>query len=508
MTVPTTVEVGGRASRLPRREDVHPTYRLVARWALISVLTGIAFRQSLYSIGMTAHEGGLGGYAWTVPTVAILVAIGVTRRNRTELPIHDRQVDIIVGTMGLGLALLIHDVLMQRYELYFHLLRLDLLAMWLFVLSSSIVLFGLRPVTRFAWVWGMMFLIFALPYHVVVIALGGGNFAAGVAALIIAGVGTGIAVGRTMRRGIVGSLLSWVVGMAVLATIAVAFPTTPLWMYQYLPSVSAVAVVGLVMYLVARRGRPKRLLDRKVEPIAAKQIWAGIPLVVGVAVALALVHIPTNISTAPIDRTSPQPLSAGEPLIAPPGWSTVQIQDFHNVKRLYGSDAVLVRQWMTATTGDPRFDKLAKPRTLVVDSLVSHRPFTFAEYPDRVLYGLTGARFSAPRAVDLGMGVTAKMVSVVDDDLLVTWNSIQFAWGDREIAQRITIYAVDNHEPNAPFPEPSGDMFGTLRTLITLLFRGNAVLDAKRAAFKDADLLTEFGRGLVSAQFSSAGPSS
>jgi hypothetical protein len=137
----------------------------------------------------------------------------------------------------------------------------------------------------------------------------------------------------------------------------------------------------------------------------------------------------------------------------------------------------------------------------VVDSLVSHRPFSFGVYPARVLYGLTGARFSAPRRIDLGMGVTASMMSVVDDDLLVTWNSIQFAWGDRKVAQRITIFAVDNHDPNAPFPEPSGDMIGTVRSLITLLFRGNSVLESRRAAFKDADLLTEFGRGLVSAQF-------
>jgi hypothetical protein len=465
----------------------------------------MAFHESFYSIGVTAHRGGLGGYAWTVPTVAVLVAIGVARRHRTELPIHDRQVDIIVGTMGLVLALLIHTVLLQRYALYFHLLRLDLLAMWLFVLSSCIVLFGLRPVSRFAWVWAMMFLIFSLPYYMLVIFLGGGAYAAGAAALVIAGVGSGIATGRTMRRGIVGSLLSWVVGFAVLTTISVLFPDTPLWMYQEFPAVAAVAVVGMVMYLVARRGKPKRLLDRKVEPLAAKQVWAAVPLVVGVAAVLTLVHLPTGVSTAPIDRASPRPLSAGEPLIAPPGWSTVQIQDYRDVKRLYGGDSVLVRQSMTAVAGDPRFDKFSRPRTLVVDSLVTHRPLSLEVYPARVLYGLTGARFSASRYVDLGMDVTGRMISVVDDDLLVTWNSIQFAWGDGEVAQRITVFAVDNHDPNAPFPEPSGDMIGTLRSVITLLFRGNAVLDARLAAFKDADLLTEFGRGLVSAQFPAPG---
>jgi len=184
------------------------------------------------------------------------------------------------------------------------------------------------------------------------------------------------------------------------------------------PAVTAICVVGVVMYLRARRGQPKRLLDRKVEPLAAKQVWAGVPLVIAVALALSFVQLPTQVSSAPIDRASPGQLTFAQPLVAPPGWTTVQRRNYDDVKRLYGDNAVLVRQWMTELTGDRRFDKLSRPRTVVVDSLVSRRPFTFGVYPARVLYGLTFARFSAFRPVDLGMGVTARMLSVVDDDLL------------------------------------------------------------------------------------------
>ncbi|HET6732358.1 hypothetical protein [Mycobacterium sp.] len=503
MTAPP--ETSGSASALSRYYGLHPSYRLAVRWLLISILTALAFWRSFYSIGVTANEQSLGGYVWTVPTVAILVAVGVARRHRTELPIHDRQTDIIVGTMGLVLALLIQAVLLPRYALYFHLLRLDLLAMWVFVLSCSIVLFGLRPVSRFAWVWAMMVMVFALPYYLFVIFLGGGKFAAGAANLIIAAVGTGIAVGRTTRRGVLGSLGAWIVGFTVLTAIAVLFPNAPLVVYQEVPAVTAVCVVGVVMYFRARRGLPKRVLDRKVEPLAAKQVGAGVPLVVAVAVALAFVRLPTDVSTAPVDRASPYHLSAGQALATPPGWATVRTQDYGDTKRLYGEGSVLVRQWMTALTGDPRFDKFARPRIVVVDSLVSRRPFSFGVYPGRVLYGLTAARFSALRSVDLGMGVTGQIVSVVDDDLLVTWDAVEFAWGNRQLAQRVSIFAVDNHDQDAPFPEPSGDMVSTLRTLITLLFRGNAVFDARTASFKDAELLTEFGRELVAAQFPPSG---
>jgi len=40
-----------------------------------------------------------------------------------------------------------------------------------------------------------------------------------------------------------------------------------------------------------------------------------------------------------------------------------------------------------------------------------------------------------------------------------------------------------------------------LDELITLLFRGNAVLDERTPVFKDEDLLRTFSRALVAAQF-------
>ena len=487
--------------------DLHPTYRLIARWAIIAIATFFAFRASLSSLAATSRAESLGAYVWTVPAAAILVAIGVARRHRTELPIHDRQTDVIVGVMGFVLAVLLQGVLMPRYALYFNLLRLDLVAMWLYVVCCCTVLFGLRPVMRFAWVWGFLLLVFPLPYHLVVASLGGGNFAAGSAALVIAGAGTGIAVGRTIRRGFWGSVFAWIVGFAVLILIDSTFTDAPLQVYQQVPALAAMAVVGLAMFAAARRGMPKQVLERKIEPLAAKQVWSAIPMVVGVAVVLATMPLPTDTTTAAITRTSPGPLAPGHPLVTPPNWSTSASQDFRDVNRLYGTKAVLVRQTMVADTGSFRWDKQSRPRTLVVDSLISERPFSFGVYPGRVLYGLTGARFSALRPVNLGMGVTGQLASVVDDKLLVTWNALQFAWGDAESAERVTIFAVDDHRPDAPFPTPSTDLTSTLRTLLTLLFRGNAVLDERTPTFKDADLLTGFGRALVAAQWPSTGAS-
>jgi hypothetical protein len=501
MGATTTAEHPARTSVLDRYYGVHPLYRLSIRWLLIIVLTAIAFGDTFVSLAITTREGGIGGYVWTVPVVAGLVAIGVARRNRTELPIHDRQTDIIVGGMGLGLAVLIMAALLERYALYFHLLRLDIVAAWLFVASCCVVLFGLRPVIRFSWVWAMFALAFSLPYYIAVILLGGGKFAAGSATLLIAAIGTGTAVGRTFRRGFFGSLGSWVVGFAVLITISNAFPDAPMVVYQQVPAVAAISVVGLFMYFQARRGAPKKILDRKVEPLASKQVWAGLPLVFIVTIALSLCSLPTQTSTAPLSRPSPDRLVQGRPLDAPIGWTVTEQREYPQVRRLYGDGAVLVRQFMLADSGNPLWDKLSRPRTVVVDSIVSMRPFSLGTYPSRVVYGLTSARISPQRQIDLDMGVQGRLTSVVDDSLLVTWNSVQFAWGNDRLAQRVTVFAVDNHDPDAPFPTPSASVGSNIRTLVTLLFRGNAVLDERTPVFKDEELLRSFSRALVAAQF-------
>ncbi len=350
----------------------------------------------------------------------------------------------------------------------------------------------------------MLLLVFSLPYHLTVIALGGGKTAAGAATLVITAVGACIAGGTSFRRGALCALAAWAVGLAVLAALSVALPNAPILLYQQMPALTATCVVGMAMLLHSRRGLATWALERKVEPLAAKQVWACLPLVTTVAVVLSMCALPTSPHTVIASRPSQYPLASGMPLTAPPGWTTTGGITRSPVDRLYGPDAVLVRQRIVANTGNPQWDRLAQPRTVVVDSTVSQRPFSLGTYPTRVLYGLTAARISEVRRIDLGMGVVGHLISVIDDQLLVTWNSLQFVWGDEHLAQSVTIFAVDNHDPKAPFPQPTQNLFPTIRTLITLLFRGNAVIDQRTPTFKDADLLSSFGRGLVAAQF--AGP--
>ncbi len=470
--------------------------RLTLRWVFLAAATGVAFHRTILSLVDSTRAGSLNGFVWLLPIAGIVAAIGVTRRDRTELPIHDRQTDIIVGVLGLVFALMLQTVLLQRYAQYFYLLRIDLIALWFFVSSASVVLFGLRPVIRFAWVWIMLLLAFPASYQLGVILFGGNRASAGLAELVVAAAATAVSVGRNRGRAALGAVGAMLVGLVVLTAIAVLTPNAPVFVFQMLPASVAMILVGVGLYGYARRGQAKRLLDRKIEPLAARQVWAGAALVTVVAAALSLAGLPAPA----IQPTSMPGMVFGRPLAAPSGWQEIEQSDYRWVRRIYGRDANLIRQTFLARTGDPRWDKFGRPRTVIVDSTSTQNPFSLKSYPASVLYDQGRSRISDPTLVDLGAGVTGSVVTVVDDIHLLTYNVLTWTWRDGGAAQRVMVAAVDDHEADVIYPEPTGGLGPTLRTMVAVFFRGNQATWDSDPTFKDLDMLTEFGRSLVEAQ--------
>ena len=141
----------------------------------------------------------------------------------------------------------------------------------------------------------------------------------------------------------------------------------------------------------------------------------------------------------------------------------------------------------------------------MVDALTTYWPFSLNVYPARIVYHVEGIRLSAIRPVDLGYGVKADIVSVIDDNLLVTWDAIQWTWTNGPVAQRVSVIAVDNHEDEAPFPRPTGGFGTTLNSMFNVLFRGNSAAYGADPNLKDDKLLTEFAHGLVRAQLEPLG---
>jgi hypothetical protein len=268
-------------------------------------------------------------------------------------------------------------------------------------------------------------------------------------------------------------------------------------LYQQAPTLTATAVVSLGLYFYSRRGEKKRPLERAINPLTAKEVWRSVPMVAVIAIVLAFIALPVP-NLPPVRQIDGLPFRT--PLISPPGWQTTSTVEFRWVKRFFGTNSVLIRQRMLAEKGSFEWDKLSRPREIVVDSVTSRRPIAFAIYPDNVIYDMSQTRSSAGRDIDLGNGVTGRMYAVVDDKLLVTWTKLTWTWENGSSAQRVTVLTVDNHDANAPFPEPANALVSNLNTVFTVLLRGNSVVTNNDPVFKDEGLLTEFSRTLVEAQ--------
>ena len=139
--------------------------------------------------------------------------------------------------------------------------------------------------------------------------------------------------------------------MLILAAMAAFTPDAPLLAYQFIPAITAICLVGLMLFLLARRGAPKRVLERKIEPLAANQMWSALPVVLVVAVAISLVRLPSIVFT-PAAVVEGMPFAAA--LTPPPGWQVSGAQEYPWVSRLFGHGATgSGRRWspMSAIRG-------------------------------------------------------------------------------------------------------------------------------------------------------------
>ena len=141
--------------------------------ALIS-LVAVAFHYSLSSLLTTlGYETPL-AYVGLVPVFAIILAWVHRVPRRVELPIHDRQLDYIIGVPLMGGAFVGAFILPSRMGLMYWFDRVDLLLMPLFVAGAVILLFGLRAAWRQKLAIAYLFLAWPWPYeHVLLGTLNG-----------------------------------------------------------------------------------------------------------------------------------------------------------------------------------------------------------------------------------------------------------------------------------------------------------------------------------------------
>ena len=449
----------------PRRWTADPNaVDLIGRWVFLALVIGLGFARTWERV--TREEAaGAGSVVLLAPVVgALLTAVALRLRRRPLLPIDDRQSDKIVGAVVLVIALMVQWLVLPRYQDSYVLLHLDVLAAWLFLAGACVFLFGLRGPGAYWPAW--LVLLFIPP---------------GFVRLATSALG-----GDTPAQ------------VTVAAVVALAGPV-------------AVAAPGLLGRVRRRRaGEVTRSRDRRERgrrergPLAApvvsrSQAWRSAPLLVVVAVALALAPLPQGV---PGGVSQGPPATEDPGLLPPEGWLQVDAVDYPWAGRMFGPTATLHRQMIRATSSRQDWDPLLRPRIAAVQSLTVGSTGVIEVFPLEMTFDLTEARVSPPRTVDLGRGVTARYRTVIDQRDLLTWSLMTFVWSrSPDTVQRVSIITVDNHEYDAVFPQAVPGTRSSAQRLVDLLLRGQSAVTDTDSEDKDLQMLTELGTALVEAQW-------
>ncbi|MGW9264414.1 hypothetical protein [Gordonia terrae] len=477
----------------------HPEYLVAARWLFLIGCTALGFWNTIIAVVDELMAQTLILYVPVLIVLSLVAVIGVSWRDVDELPIYDRQTDVIVGIVVLILALAMKYLVNPRYARAYLTTHMDLLALWLFVLGAAILLFGLRPVGRYRWAWLLLLLIFPPPVRAVVLLLGGTSLAAGFVVVLMAVAATAIAVGRTWQRKVLAALLAGAVGLVALFLFdALGAPRSVVVPFPALIAAFATSVFMLVDY--RRRGGQKWSPPVAGQITPPKVAFVGRPglVVLLAAILLALNPVPPVGSNYQSNRYAQ--LGIGSPLVVPAGWRQESFGVYGWVSRLYGPGSVLIRQVLVQTRGDRAYDKFARPRRVVVDSVDSRRPLVLDVYQDIFRYDLSEDRTSIPIEVELSNGVRGRLWSIVDDKRYLTYTVVSWRWNNGNRTQQIMLWAVDNHEPEAYFPEPRITILANMNSLMTILLRGDSVLLDTDPQLKDRALLVGLGGALIRAQ--------
>lgn len=498
-----------------RRQTTRAVATLALRWLLLVGSTALAFHRCVATVGTDLAYGTGLQYLLAVPVYALVAAVWTHHRAARSLDIHDRETDVIVGLLSCGFAVLSATLLGRPLSGVYFLWRIDLLMMCVFAFGASVVLFGLRRTLYYRWAWVVLLLGWPLLGRVLLYTVGDGR----AVTLALLHLGVLVAVPIVLRRPgdrwwWVAPLLSAAAGLAVLPVLDLVEHPGRIAVPALTASVAGLAVLAVRSARARRTTARSWLAHPHVQSPVVRRPWGAVAVLVAITLlgAVAIPGPPAEVVPVPISVAAG---ATGPGSVIPPGWRQTGVADYPEAAELFGSGAQWRRYQLEATADASQpgaVDALDRRRTVVLDVLSTRRPRNLVTFPTVVTYPMGRLNLSGDEQVPIGSGVTASVDAAVDTQRQLTWTMVSFeitlpgryAVADGQLTtepqvwQRITLISVDDHEPGAPFPEPTNALLDSVRSAAVHIVRGSAGGAGGAAEPKDRALLLTLAEQILS----------
>jgi exosortase/archaeosortase family protein len=539
VTLPSLRPIGARvaaARELPLRAAVIVGLVLLAyNYSLITLARGLTLQTPL-------------AYLALVPVMALGLAAARLRIEPRGLPIHDRQLDWIVGIGLLGIAAAVLILLPEPTSSRFWLQRIDLLTLPLFVAGLIALLFGVRRVWSLKEPIAFLLLAWPVPYTLFLSGVAG-QFTEFTAHLVAAFtrvapiaqpapgddtlffVGSGVnafsvSIGSACAgvNSFIGFLL---IGTALLFVVRGPAVRRAAWLSVGLGLIFGLNVIRIIAILaVGARFGQAAALDI-LHPLAGLLVFnVGVLAMVAlvprfglrfigpsdrpgpndpgvsnpvrrtrpalvVAVCLAGILAVTNAAYARFDAISS---GLGDARLGSfdvralqlPGWESKFIAAFPQARQYFGSSATWDRLSYWSTSGA----QLASTRSVYVDVITTDDPGSLADYGLEECYRFHGYRIASVTTADIGAGVQAQIIDYVNTKVGADWSALWWEWpyssAGRTRYERVVILLGEG--PKSEFKGVTADD-----------------VETQVARFTDTDrFLATIGRAIVRSQLGTA----
>lgn len=550
--------------RPPRAPDASgggfrvPLDRSALRPALALAIIAIAYHTS---IGTLIAALGLDtplAHLALVPLIALLLA-AMNRRPSNEPPIHDRQLDWILGVPLLVGPLMMNLLLPARLSSMFWVWRIDLLSLPFFVAGVVALLFGVRTLWRIRAAVLFLFLAWPYPYNQVLdrwlgeftkltihglkVALGPMPLAAplpggdgslftikngandikmsvasacsganGVVGFFIVGLAFLLVVeGSKKRKALwlgVGALLVWALNIV---RIMVIFGAARAWgervaLDGFHPVIGLVVFnLAIVAMLLLMRPFGLRLRTRPTSTTPRRPNRPKPRAAYGSVVAIALV---ISVLNGDLSKSDPVASSLGSPRLAgfattqetPEGWGLTVNQKIDWAKRFFGRDSTWVRY--VFNDDQQANGPISGSLPVFADIIETSSRDSLTAYGIEACYKFHGYQVSKERSVDLGNGVVGGTLSWTNPDNDTTWTTLWWHWpiktpnGTRY--ERMTLLLNDQPNSALTAPEPSTDVANRVRLDVADKIKGSTGDDLGNERLAGTQrFLTSFAQELV-----------